>query len=273
MMLKDRVAIVTGGAKGMGRSTSLKFAEEGCAVVVADIDIESAQNVAEEIAAMGGKAIATRTDVTNKAEIREMVEKTIREFGKIDILINTAGGVPGTEGRGDSETILEDEWDRIVNLNLKGTLNVTLGVLPHMKERKFGKIVNFSSMGAFHPSISVLHYHSSKGAIEALSTNLAFELAPQNIYVNTIVPGPIVTPFWNSLMPPGPERDAFFNALGHKEVPLGRIGTPEDIAGVALFLASPLSDYVTGQTIFVGGGMGCISSHEATFLSCDANKR
>jgi Dehydrogenases with different specificities (related to short-chain alcohol dehydrogenases) len=272
MLLKDQVAVVTGGAKGMGRSISVKFAEEGASVVIADIDLTGAQKVAGQIISSGGKAIAVKTDITNKVQIQEMVDSAINQFGKIDILINNAGGVPGTDGRGDSETIVDEEWDRIMELNLKGTLNVTLAILPHMKQRNFGKIVNFSSMGAFNCLVPVLHYHASKGAIESLTTNLAFELAPQNIHVNTIVPGPIVTPFWDELMPPSPEREAFFNALCHKEVPLGRMGTPEDIAGVALFLASPLSDYVTGQKIYVGGGLGCIYSHESTFLSCEKNE-
>ncbi|MCX8032259.1 MAG: glucose 1-dehydrogenase [Thermoleophilia bacterium] len=259
MLLKDRVAIVTGGAKGMGRSIALRFAEEGCHVVVADIDEAGAQTVAEEARGHGVGALAARCDITRTSEIEAMVGKTLKEFGKIDVLINNAGGVPGTGGSGNSETITEEEWDRIVTLNLKGPFLVTKAVLPAMKERRSGSIVFISSMGAVSPVVSVLHYHSAKAGIIGLSINLAFELAPLGIRVNTIVPGPVETPFWDSLLPPGPERDAFFEALGKHEVPLGRVGKPEDIAGAALFLASDLSSFVTGQTLCVAGGLPMMS--------------
>jgi NAD(P)-dependent dehydrogenase (short-subunit alcohol dehydrogenase family) len=153
-----------------------------------------------------------------------------------------------------------------LNVNLKGPFLACMAVIPHMKKNRYGKIVNLSSMGAVSPSVSVLHYHSAKAGILGLTLNLAFELAPFNIYVNAIVPGPIETPFWDSLMPPGPERDTLFAGIARKEVPLGRIGTPEDVAGPALFLASGLSDYVTGQIIYVAGGQP-LSSHAGTFLS------
>lgn len=259
MLLKDRVAIVTGGAKGMGRSIALRFAEEGCHVVVADIDEAGAQTVAEEALGYGVGALAARCDITRTSEIEAMVGKTLEEFGKIDVLINNAGGVPGTGGSGNSETITEEEWDRIVTLNLKGPFLVTKAVLPTMKQRRSGSIVFISSMGAVSPVVSVLHYHSAKAGIIGLSINLAFELAPLGIRVNTIVPGPVETPFWDSLLPPGPERDAFFEALGKHEVPLGRVGKPEDIAGAALFLASDLSSFVTGQTLCVAGGLPMMS--------------
>ncbi|MCX7912861.1 MAG: SDR family oxidoreductase, partial [Dehalococcoidales bacterium] len=175
-----------------------------------------------------------------------------------------AGGV-GVKG-GDSATVTEDDWDRIINVNLKGPFLCSVAVIPQMKKQRYGKIINISSMGAVHPAVSVLHYHSAKAGVLGLTLNLAFELAPYNIYVNAIVPGPIETPFWDSLQPPGPERDAFFAALARKEVPLGRMGRPEDIAGPALFLASGLSDYVTGQILFVAGGQP-LNAQAATFLS------
>jgi len=264
MLLENRVAIVTGGAKGMGRAIALKFAAEGCDVVVNALHIEGAQKVADEIKALGRKSIAIKADISKSAEVNAMVAQTIKKFGKIDILVNNAGGV-GVKG-GDSATATEKDWDRILDVNLKGPFLCCLAVIPYMKKQRYGKIINLSSMGAVHPAVSVLHYHSAKAGVLGLTTNLAFELAQYNIYVNAIVPGPIETPFWDSLQPPGPERDAFFAALCKKEVPLGRMGKPEDIAGPALFLASSMSDYVTGQVIYAAGGQP-INAQAATFLS------
>jgi NAD(P)-dependent dehydrogenase (short-subunit alcohol dehydrogenase family) len=220
--------------------------------------------VAREIGALGREALAFKMDITNGAEIERMVAGTLEEFGTIDVLINCAGGVPGTHGAGNSETITEEEWDRIVGINLKGPFLVTKAVLPTMKQNRYGKIVFISSTGAVSPVVSVLHYHAAKAGVIGLSLNLAFELAPLNICVNTIVPGPVETPFWDALMPPGPERDAFFAAVSKHEVPLGRMGQPKDIAGACLFFASELSDFVTGQTLCVAGGQPMLSQ-EATF--------
>ena len=264
MLLENKVAIVTGGAKGMGRGIALRFAEEGCHVVVCDLEGAGAESVAGEVRAFGPRSLAATADITNSAQIEGMVSRTLGEFGTIDILINNAGGVPGTHGSGNSETITEEEWDRIVALNLKGPFLVTKAVLPTMKENRSGKIVYVSSMGAVSPVVSVLHYHAAKAGVLGLSLNLAFELAPLGIHVNTIVPGPIETPFWDALMPPGPERDAFFAAVSKHEVPLGRMGTTKDIAGAALFLASDLSDFVTGQVLCVAGGQPMLSQ-QATF--------
>jgi NAD(P)-dependent dehydrogenase (short-subunit alcohol dehydrogenase family) len=264
VLLKDKVAVITGGAKGMGKGIALKFAEEGCNVVVTDIDIDAAQSVADEIEGLGRRPIAAKMDITKSPEIEEMTAKVIEEFGKIDILVNNAGGVPGTHGTGSSETITEEEWDRIVALNLKGPFLVCRAVLPTMKKNRSGKIINLSSIGAVSPSVSVLHYHSAKAGVLGLTINLAFELAPLNICVNAIVPGPVETPFWDALMPKGPERDAFFAAMAKQEVPLGRMGTPKDIAGAALFLASELSDFMTGQVLHVAGGQPLLAQ-PATF--------
>jgi NAD(P)-dependent dehydrogenase (short-subunit alcohol dehydrogenase family) len=264
VLLKNRVAIVTGGAKGIGRAIALKFAAEGCDVVVNALHIAGARKVADEIKALGRQSLAIKADISNNVDVKAMVAQTVKKFGKIDILVNNAGSV-GVKG-GDSATATEADWDRILDVNLKGPFLCCIAVIPCMKKQRYGKIINISSMGAVHPAVSVLHYHSAKAGVLGLTTNLAFELAPFNIYVNAIVPGPIETPFWDSLQPPGPQRDAFFAALSKKEVPLGRMGKPEDIAGPALFLASGMSDYVTGQVLYVAGGQP-ILSQAATFLS------
>jgi NAD(P)-dependent dehydrogenase (short-subunit alcohol dehydrogenase family) len=264
MLLDNKVAIVTGGANGMGKGIALKFAAEGCSVAVCDLDIANAQSVADEIKAGGGRALAFKTDITKSAEVGQMVAGTLAEFGTIDILINNAGGVPGTHASGATGTFDESEWERIIGINLKGPWLVTEAVLPTMKEKRSGKIVFVASMGAVSPVVSVLHYHAAKAGVIGLSLNLAFELAPLNICVNTIVPGPIETTFWDSLLPAGPERDAFFSALSKHEVPLGRMGTANDIAGTALFFSSELSAFVTGQTLCVAGGQPMMSQN-ATF--------
>jgi 2-hydroxycyclohexanecarboxyl-CoA dehydrogenase len=264
MYLENRVAIVTGGAKGMGRGIALKFAEEGADVVLCDLDLAGCRSVAAEVEALGRKALAFEVDITKSAQIDAMVAGTLKELGTIDILINCAGGVGGTHGSGATGTMSEEEWDRVLGINLKGPWLVTEAVLPTMKAKGYGKIVFISSMGAVSPVVSVLHYHAAKAGVIGLALNLAFELASQNIRVNTIVPGPIETPFWDALMPAGPERDAFFAAVSKHEVPLGRMGTTQDIAGACLFLASELSDYVTGQTLCVAGGQPLLSQ-QATF--------
>jgi 2-hydroxycyclohexanecarboxyl-CoA dehydrogenase len=257
------VAIIAGSAVGIGRATAVKFAEEGCKVVICDISAAAGQRTADQIAQKGSESLFVRCDVTNGAQVQDMVDQTIRKFGKIDILVNDAGGVAGVKegsGRerkaGGIENISEIQWDKIVDFNLKSQFLCCKAVVPHMKARKYGKIVNLSSMGAIHPPDSIAHYHAAKGGVIALTANLAFELARFNICVNAILPGPVRSEFFHEILEGVNEADseAFFAKLADK-VPLRRMGKPEDIAGVALFLASGLSDYVTGEAINAGGGL------------------
>jgi NAD(P)-dependent dehydrogenase (short-subunit alcohol dehydrogenase family) len=255
LYLQDRVAVVTGGAKGMGEAICRKFAEEGATVIVNDIDLPGAEKVADEINGKGGTAVANKVDQTKREEVDLAIENAVRQFGKIDILINNAGGVAGMNGRGPSYTVEMEEWDRILDINLKGPLHYCLAVIPYMKKARYGKIVNFSSIGAFTPTVSVLPYHASKGGVESLTMNLAFELSSHSINVNLIVPGNILTPFWdNVVIPDDMTREEFFAEIVKRQVPLQRMGTSEDVAGAALFLASGLSDFVTGQRLYVAGG-------------------
>ncbi len=264
MLLQNKVAVVTGGGRGMGRAIALAYAEQGCSLAVVDIDFERAGETAAAVEAVGGRAIAVQTDITDSGQVGRMTAKVMERFGRIDILVNNAGGVAGTEGTGNSDSITEQEWDRVVALNLKGPFLVTMAVLPLMKQQRQGNIIFISSMGAVNPSVSVLHYHAAKAGILGFAKNLAFELAPRQIRVNTIVPGPIATTFWDALMPAGKARDDFFRAMAKKEVPMERMGKAEDIAGPALFLASDLSAYVTGQIICAAGGQPLLA-HAATF--------
>jgi len=264
LLLENRVALITGSASGMGKAMALRFAQEGCDIVVADLNLDGAKKASDEVRSVGRKAYAIKSDISSSQDIKDLIDQSIREFGKIDILINNAGAAGG----GPLEASDEDEWDRVLALNLKGAFLTCKAAVPHMKKQGYGKIINLSSMGAVRPSVSVLAYHSAKAGIIGLTRNLAFELAPFNIYVNCIVPGPIETPFWDPLskgLSAGQKR-AFFDALAKKEVPLGRMGTPDDIAGPALFFASELSSYVTGQVLCVAGGQPGITA-EMTFIS------
>jgi NAD(P)-dependent dehydrogenase (short-subunit alcohol dehydrogenase family) len=247
MLLSNRVAIITGGAKGIGRATALKFAEEGCAVAVADISMKEAEDTISEVLKKGREGIAVNCNASDSHQVRDTVQKVIDKFGKIDILVNNAGGLPSTA---PIEEMSEEEWDSVIALNLKSAFLFCKYVVPHMKARKYGKIVNISSLGATVPPSSNVHYHSGKAGVLGMTVDLAVGLAPFNIYVNAILPGPIRTAFFGSRL----NDDAFFVEFG-KTVPLGRVGMPEDIAGVALFLASELSSFVTGEFINVTGGI------------------
>ncbi|WP_147370368.1 SDR family NAD(P)-dependent oxidoreductase [Lysinibacillus yapensis] len=269
-MLENKVAIVTGGANGMGEAIVRKFASEGAKVVIADTQFEKAKLLADVISLSGGVCEAfDKVDITHKGQVQSTVQETINHFGKIDILVNCAGCVLSDYGTSDKITM--DDFNEVIDLILHGTMNMILEVLPFMKERKYGKIVNFTSMGVIHPDSVALQYHAAKGAIESITANLAFELATQGIYVNSIAPGAIKSPFGDKLMTPSEQRDLLKNRLAEKEIPLGRMGTVEDIAGVALFLSSSLSDFVTGEKIHVVGGKGNINSHNSSFLSSKEN--
>lgn len=255
MLLKDRVAIVTGGARGIGKGICKRFSEEGCKVVVADLQLSEAQQLSDELKASGGDSLPIAIDVSSSAESNAMVSNVIEKYGKVDILVNNAGGVIGAGG-GPIEITTDEQWDKVVNVNLKGQFYCCRAVVPHMKKQKYGKIVNVSSMGAVQPPAAIIHYHAAKGGVISMTRNLAFELARDNITVNALLPGPIRSEFYTEILKGREEneRERFFTMLG-KRVPMQRIGTPEDIAGVALFLSSDLSSYVTGEEIYVGGGL------------------
>ncbi len=253
MLLKDRVAIITGGAKGMGRSMALKFAEEGCSVAIADIAIKEAEDAIAEIKKKGGEGIAIKCDVTSGQQVSEAVDKVMKKYGKIDILVNNAGAIAPHV---PIEDLTEESWDKVLALNLKSDFLFCKYVVPHMKKRKYGKIINLSSIGAVQPPAHEIHYNTAKAGVIGFTTDLANALAPLNINVNCILPGPIRTHFYdhNIGSMTDEQKDAFFTMLG-KKVPLQRVGTPEDMAGAALFLASELSAYITGQSLYVAGGL------------------
>jgi NAD(P)-dependent dehydrogenase (short-subunit alcohol dehydrogenase family) len=253
MLLKDKVAIITGGAKGMGRGMAVKFAEEGCAVAIADIAIKEAEEVVGEIKKKGGNALAIKCDVTSSQQVSETVDKVVKKFGKIDILVNNAGAIAKHI---PIEDMSEEIWDKVMALNLKSHFLFCKYVVPSMKKARYGKIIGLSSIGAVQPPAHEINYNTAKGAVISFTADLATALAPFNINVNCILPGPIKTHFYDSTigMMPENQQEAVYAMMGRK-TPLQRIGMPEDIAGAALFLASELSAYITGQALYVAGGL------------------
>ncbi len=254
MLLADRVAIITGGAKGIGKGIALKFAEEGCAIVIADIDQKSAEETLAQITQKGGKGLALACNALNDKQVKAAVDKTVAEFGKIDILVNNAGGM--LVAPKPIEEMPEADWDKVLTLNLKSLFLFSRAVVPQMKKRKYGRIINLSSAAAVNPPAHCIHYHTAKMGIIGFTLDLAHTLAPFNICVNVLLPGPVKTDFYDPMLGKlsEKEKDAFFDELGKGDIPLQRVGTIEDVAGAALFLASELASYVTGDALLVSGG-------------------
>lgn len=261
MLLADRVAIITGGAKGIGRGIALKFAEEGCSVAIADISLKDANDTLAEVTKRGGEGIAIQCDATNRQQVGATVDKVIDRFGKIDILVNNAGGMPSAPP--PLEDITEEDWDRFQELNVKSVFLFSQAVVPHMKKRKYGRIINLSSVGAINPPAHSIHYNTAKAGVLGFTLDLAHALAPFNICVNVILPGPIKTDFWEPMIGSlsAKEKNGFFEELGKGDIPLQRVGTPEDVAGAALFLASELASYITGEALKVSGGSPLRPAH------------
>jgi 2-hydroxycyclohexanecarboxyl-CoA dehydrogenase len=245
--LKDKVAFVTGTASqiGFGKAIALKLAGDGCNIAAADIDLEGAQKTADAIKAAGGKAIAVKVDITNKAEVDEAVKKALAEFGKIDILVNTAGL---TAGGGRFLESTKEYWDKDVAVNYYGTMYCCQAVLPGMVERKFGRIVNFTSGVARSGGGS---YAGAKAAVLTLTKGLATEFGPYGIHVNCIAPGPAPTNFGGGGIARNPDSDMVKGMTAR--FPLRRLTTADDIACAVTFLTSDLVTGTSGNTIAVGG--------------------
>ncbi len=253
MKLEGKVAIVTGSARGIGEAIARKFAVEGAAIVVNALHAEGANRVAEEIQRTGGRAIAIKADVSQKAEVQELVGKTLEYFGGIHILVNNAG----ITRRASILEMTEEDWDLVQAVDLKGVFLGTQAVLGHMMAQKYGKIINLSSMAALGTNNpGAVAYASAKAGVIALTKVTAREGGPYGINVNCILPGRIVTDiiFANRTK----EEAERFLAEGRERSVLGRTGIPGDIANMALFLASEESSFMTGQIIRVDGGRGDI---------------
>lgn len=247
MNIKDQVAIVTGGATGIGRQTALRLAREGTKVVIADINIDGANKVAEEIKALGQEVIALKVDITSLDEANQMAKATLDKFGQIDILGNIAGGaIPGKIGPFSQS--VKEVWDRIIGLNLYGTFTCTRAVINHMIERRSGKIVNIASVAGIVGQTNTADYAAAKGGIIAFTKSLAKEVAQYGINVNCVSPAVTGTERVLSM----PEE---FLQKQIKMIHLGRYGKPEEIANVIVFLASDEAGFVTGANYVVDGGI------------------
>ena len=246
--LKGKIALVTGTASqvGMGNAICLTLAKEGCDIISADIDFEGAKQTAAAVKALGRKAIALKADVAKSAEVDEMVKAALKEFGKIDILVNNAGlnagiGVPFMESK-------EEIWQKDISVNLYGTMNCAKAVIPGMVERKYGKIINFSSIAAKsgYPS----SYSSAKAAVLAFTRGLATQFGPSGINVNAIAPAVVKTKFFAGI---GESANKMLENAAAR-APLRTIQTVEDIANAVAFLASDVSKNITGQCLQVNSG-------------------
>jgi 3-oxoacyl-[acyl-carrier protein] reductase len=250
MLLPNRVAIITGGARGIGRAIAIRFAQEGSSIVIVDVIEKAAQQTVEEILKLGQPALYLSCDVSNRQQVQEMVKQTIARFGKVDILVNNAGTGAFPKLIGE---VSEAEWDRTLSINLKGVFLCCQAVAPYMKDQKYGKIINISSISAISP-VHPVSYTSSKGGVITLTIDIAMEMAPYNVCVNAILPGTTRTDMIDARIPPEKNKDEYYDQIAKAVIPMQRVGTPQDIAGAALFLASYLSDYVTGDRIIVAGG-------------------
>lgn len=256
MLLPNRVAIITGGARGMGRAIALRFAEEGCSSVIVDVLDKEGAETAGEVKKKGREAVFVHCDVSDSRQVKDMVTQAIGKFKKIDILVNCAG--IGTKPTSLEETT-EEEWDRVMDINCKGTFLCIQAIAPHMKENNYGKIINIVSVAAFENGAVNFHYHASKAAQWSVSRSAAAALAPHNVCVNAIHPGMILTDM--SAVFSGPDvKDVVAHQTGmaQRMVPFKRMGTTTDIAKAALFLASEESSYITGDSICVSGGSGLL---------------
>jgi 3-oxoacyl-[acyl-carrier protein] reductase len=253
MLLSNKVAIVTGSARGIGKGIATEFVKEGCSVVIADVIEETGRNTARELSENGKSTVVyMKCDVSNSRQVQEMVGRTIKELGKVDILVNNAGVGPAPK---PITEVSEEEWDRTLAVNLKGVFLCCKAVAPFMMEKRYGKIINISSSSTIRPMGAPIYpYSASKAGVSTHTLDLAVALAPYNICVNAILPGIIRTEMMNNLPPSGVSQEEFFTQEA-KLIPMLRMGTPEDIGKTALFLASDNSAYITGAAIVVGGGV------------------
>jgi len=245
MRLKDRVAIVTGAARGIGRAIAVALAREGARVAAWDLDLVQLDDLVGQVRARGGEVLALSVDVTRKDQIQEAVGQVLARWGRVDILVNNAGIYEVLP----VEDISEEQWDRVLAVNLKGAFLCSQAVIPAMKRQGSGSIVSMaSSAGKSGGTLSGAHYAVSKAGVICLTKQLARELGPHGITANAVAPGRIDTPMIH--LASDEENEAF-----RLRTPLGRLGTPEDVAGAVVFLVSDEASFVTGEIVDVNGGL------------------
>ena len=247
MRFEGQVAIVTGAAKGIGLRVARAFGHEGARVAALDVDIEGVERLTRELAAEGREALPLKIDVTVAGEVRRAVDTVIGRWGRVDVLVNNAGGFSVIRR---TEDIPDDEWDAIFRFNVTSAFLCTKAVLPHMRRQHAGSIVNLSSIAGRSSAVTTTsHYAASKAAILGFTRHVALEAAGDGIRVNAVAPGTVATERVRALRTPEQTRRIA------ETVPLGRIGEPEEIADVVLFLASDAARYVTGASLDVNGGL------------------
>lgn len=243
MRLKNKVALITGGGSGIGEATVLRFSEEGAKIVINDVNAEDADKVAKKVKENGCEVLVCIADVTNKNDIEDMLNKTIEKFGRLDILVNNAG----INRDSFVKKMSEEQWDKVIEINLKGTFLCAQAALGQMIKQNYGRIINTASIGALG-NIGQANYSASKAGVIGLTKTLALEGARYNINVNCVSPGATNTAM-TANMPP--EIAKFVK----EKIPLKRFAEPKEIANMHLFLASEEASYITGQVIFVDGGI------------------
>jgi NAD(P)-dependent dehydrogenase (short-subunit alcohol dehydrogenase family) len=258
-MLDGRIALVTGGGRGIGRGICEVLARHGAGVVIADIDMDNAERAATELRAGGARALVVHCDVTSPASAEAAVQTAVTHFGTLDILVNNAGVAGEHVGR----AVTEEDWDRCYEVNLKGSWIMARAALPALKARGGGKIVNIASIAGRRGSAGMAHYSASKAGVIGLTQSLARDLGPSNINVNAVCPGLLWTDMWRALegligrdpAPEAIEKRRVFEAYIEANCPLRREQTPEDIGEAVAFLASDAARNITGQSLNVDGGM------------------
>jgi len=248
MSLKDKVMIVTGAGTGIGRTCAMEAARRGAKVAAVDVNADSAEQTAKDVRSMGAECIAVVTDISLEKDTAEMARIVHDHYKRIDILVNNAG-LWGALSRKPFHEMSVEEWDKVMGVNLRGVFLATKGVFPYMRDQRYGKIINISSSTAFFGAPFLLHYVTSKAGILGLTRSVAREVGEYGICVNAVAPGFTLTE--GSLSNTGRERAELLAA----QTILKRVANPEDIVGTILFLASPDSDFMTGQTLVVDGGM------------------
>ena len=250
MKLKDKIALVTGSSRGVGRAVALGFAKQGANVVVNYTSNENAANeVVEAIQSMGGKAIAVKADVAQKAEAENLVNSAIDTFGRLDILVNNAGFTRPSM----MITMTEDQWDQVVDIHLKGAFLCAQAAGLHMKEQKSGKIINVTSVAGIVGTVGQINYSAAKGGIISMTKSIARELARYNVCANVISLGIVATDMTETIRSDEKLKEIYMN-----RILLKRFAEADDIAPAFVFLASDESNYITGQLLCVDGGYGMI---------------
>lgn len=242
-----KTALITGAGAGIGRACAMRLAKEGIQVGVLDLDLASAEKVAAEIEAAGGKALALGASIADRGQVAAAVGTLREKFGPVTIVVNNAG----MTGFTPFKELTDAQWDKMLEVNLKGTFIVTQVCLPDMEAAKWGRVINISSSSAQTGAIGMAHYSASKGAMIALTRSLAQELGPLGVTVNNIPPGAVMQTLMSEQ-----NKDKFQIPMENlvKAIPVGRTGVPDDIANACAFLASEASGYISGQTLGVNGG-------------------